>query len=81
MCEDALVTMLDSSMATFFTGSASPRWWWLVTSTWARPASSTGKGKTLVGGTVKKSKKVTIIISQGVKRTMIGKRIRKFMEC
>ena len=43
MCEDALVTMLDSSMATFFTGSASPRWWWLVTSTWARPASSTGK--------------------------------------
>ena len=38
-------------------------------------------GKTLVGGTVKKSKKVTIIISQGVKRTMIGKIIRKFMEC
>ena len=38
-------------------------------------------GKTLVGETVKKSKKVTIIISQGVKRTMIGKRIRKFMEC
>lgn len=42
VCKDALVTMLESNAATFLTGSTSPRWLSSATSTWARPASSTG---------------------------------------
>lgn len=42
VCKDALVTMLESNTATFLTGLTSPRWLSSATSTWARPASSTG---------------------------------------
>ncbi|KAF6082649.1 RAB36, member RAS oncogene family [Phyllostomus discolor] len=45
--------MLESSTATFFTGSASPRWWWSVTSTWARPASSTGFARMFLTATIR----------------------------
>ncbi|XP_035870385.1 ras-related protein Rab-36 isoform X4 [Phyllostomus discolor] len=33
--------------------SASPRWWWSVTSTWARPASSTGFARMFLTATIR----------------------------